>query len=67
MILFLGERKNRPECRVAPVKAMTAYRVKDTSVQPQFERDKTVANNGGGSERSSEGLDSHGAGKQPAA
>ena len=46
---------------VVPDCAMMSKRVKDTPVQSQVERDKTVATNESGSERSSEGWDSRGA------
>ena len=35
--------------------ATTGNRANDTPVQPQSERDKTVAGNGGGCERTSQG------------
>lgn len=49
--------RNVQRCAVAPhSNAMTGSRDNDTSVQSQAERDKTVAANEGGSERSSVGV-----------
>ena len=48
-----------------PGNAMTDSRDNDTSVQSQAERDKTVAANEGGSERSSVGVRCPWSGQQP--
>jgi len=44
------------EYRVAPGSAVTRKEHNDTPVQSQFERDKTVANDEGGSDRPSVGV-----------